>query len=109
MKLIGFVLLFLAFDIKAECPASDRLPVRFPTDESKYFCARFYLGPGKDGPFNGCSGCSNLYCLIFPHPIINVKQNNLSQDRGIISVANYILMASESLATKRRLKYTLVT
>ena len=86
MKLIGFVLLFLAFDIKAECPASDRLPVRFPTDESKYFCARFYLGPGKDGPFNGCSGCSNLYCLIFPHPIINVKQNNLSQDRGIISV-----------------------
>ena len=77
MKLIGFVLLFLAFDIKAECPASDRLPVRFPTDESKYFCARFYLGPGKD---------SNLYCLIFPHPIINVKQNNLSQDRGIISV-----------------------
>ena len=58
MKLIGFVLLFLAFDIKAECPASDRLPVRFPTDESKYFCARFYLGPGKDGPFNGCSGCS---------------------------------------------------
>ena len=101
MKLIGFVLLFLAFDIKAECPASDRLSVRFPTDESKYFCARFYLGPGKDGPFNGCSGCSNLYCLIFPHPIINVKQNNLSQD--------YILMASESLATKRRLKYTLVT
>ena len=86
MKLIGFGLLLLAFEIKAECPASDRLPVRFPTDESKYFCARFYLGPGKDGPFNGCSGCSNLYCLIFPHPIINVKQNNLSQDRGIISV-----------------------
>ena len=58
MKLIGFGLLLLAFEIKAECPASDRLPVRFPEDESKYFCARFYLGPGKDGPFNGCSGCS---------------------------------------------------
>ena len=95
MKLIGFVLLFLAFDIKAECPASDRLPVRFPTDESKYFCARFYLGPGEDGPFNGCSGCSNLYCLIFPHPIINVKQNNLSQDRGIISVKD--LLATKKL------------
>ena len=59
MKLIGFCLLLLAFDIKAECPASDKLPVRFPTDESKFFCARFYLGPGSDGPFNGCSGCSN--------------------------------------------------
>ena len=58
MQLFCLVLLGLASLIKAECPASDELPVRFPNDESKFFCARTYYGPGSNAPFNGCNGCS---------------------------------------------------
>ena len=58
MKLFCLVLLGLASLIKAECPASDDLPVRWPYDESKFFCARYYPGPGSDAPFNGCNGCT---------------------------------------------------
>ena len=59
MKLFLLVLLGLASLINADCPAPDELPVRFPGDESKFFCARFWPGPGSDAPFNGCNTCTD--------------------------------------------------
>ena len=57
-NLLFLALLNLTFStIKGECPAPDELPVRFPGDDSKFFCARYYKGPGSDAPFNGCNKC----------------------------------------------------